>query len=351
MSTMDLVVILLVTIGSAIVAVLITVWISSLVQAHRVRMEPTFGEARQVIVATLSGELVQSDDSLAALTRFSERYIVNVMLELAPSVAGTSRSVLAAFGARIGAVDRARAGVDSRRWSTRLYSARVLTAFGVESTAAMHAHLTDRAPEVRAQAAAWCVTVQSPAGIGHLIRLLADSDGQCRFAAQDALIRIGLPATEALISALDHADDETAGRILRIASATGDGRYCGNAYAILADPFNVNRALAADVLASSGDRNAGPTLIALVNDSSDEVVIAATSGLAKLGFWSGAADVEPLLSHPSWEIRKQAATTLLALGAPGTILLRANAPGIGRAADMALHTLELHSLSTQEEAA
>ena len=50
-------------------------------------------------------------------------------------------------------------------------------------------------------------------------------------------------------------------------------------------------------------------------------------------------------------IRKQAATTLLALGAPGTILLQANAPGVGPAAEMAVHSLQLHSLSTQEEAA
>ncbi len=351
MSTLDLVVVLLVTIGSAIVAVLLTVWISSLVKAHRVRMEPTLDEARQVIVAALSGELIVSNDALATLSRFSERYIVSVMLELAPSVSGSSRSVLAAFGGRIGAVDRARTGVRSRRWSTRLYSARVLTAFGVESTPAMYAHLTDRAPEVRAQAAAWCVTVQSPGGIERLIRLLADPDGQCRFAAQDALIRIGLPATEALITAIDDAEDEAIGSILRIASVTADPRYYSKAYALLADPFNVNRALAAGVLASCGDRNAGPTLVALLDDLSDELVLAATAGLAKLAFWSGAAAVEPLLSHNSWEIRKQAATTLLALGAPGTILLQANAPGVGPAAEMALHSLELHSLTTQEEAA
>jgi plasmid stability protein len=348
---MDLVVVLLVTIGSAIVAVLLTVWISSLVQAHRVRMEPTLDEARQVIVAALSGEMLQSNDALATLSRFSERYIVGVMLELAPSVAGSSRSVLAAFGGQIGAIDRARTGVHSRRWSTRLYSARVLTAFGVESTPAMYALLADRAPEVRAQAAAWCVAVPSPGGTERLIRLLADPDGQCRFAAQDALIRIGLPATEALVRALDVADDDTIDRILEIASASGDARYCSKAYALLADPFNVHRAMAVAALAGSGDRSAGPTLVALLDDPSDEVVLAAAAGLAKLAFWSEAAALEPLLSHPSWEIRRQAATTLLAFGAPGTILLQANAPGVGPAADIALHSLQLRSLTTQEEVA
>jgi HEAT repeat protein len=350
-STMNLVVVLLVIIGSAIAAVLLTVWISSLVQAHRVRMEPKLDDARRVIVAALSGEPIQTNDAFATLSRLSERSIVGAMLELAPSVSGSSRSVLAAFGGRIGAIDRARTGVHSWRWSTRLYSARVLTAFGVESAPAMYAHLTDRAPEIRAQAAAWCVSVPTPGGIEHLIRLLADPDGQCRFAAQDALIRIGLPATESLITALDDADSETIDRILEIASATGDARYCTKAYALVADPFNVHRALAVAALAGSGDRRAGPTLVALLDESSNEVVLAATRGLAKLAFWSGAAAVEPLLSHPSWQIRRQAAVTLLALGAPGTILLQANAQGDGPAAEMALHSLELHSLSTQEEAA
>jgi HEAT repeat protein len=188
--------------------------------------------------------------------------------------------------------------------------------------------------------------VQSPLGIEHLIRLLGDTDGQCRFAAQDALIRIGLPATEALMVALEGSDDEVTGRILEVASAMGDDRYSDWALALLEDPFNVNRAVAASVLASTGHQSAGPKLVALLNDSSDEVVLAAAAGLGKLAFWSGAAALEPLLSNPSWAIRKQAGMTLLSLGAPGAILLRVSEPQDGPASDMALHSLQLKSLSS-----
>jgi hypothetical protein len=350
MSAIDLLIIMLITIGSAIAAVLLTVWISSLVQAHRIRMEPTLGEARRLIVTALSGETVQSDNALSSLSRLSERYIVNVMLGLAPSVSGSSRSVLAALGRQIGAIDRASTGLHSVWWSTRLYSARVLTAFGVESPV-MYDHFSDRAPEVRAQAAAWCVAVQSSEGIGHLIRLLGDADGQCRFAAQDALIRIGLPATGALINALNDADNELTGQILAIASAMGDDRYRGKADAILGDRLNVNRASAIAVLASTGSPGTGPTLIGFLDDSSDQVAQAAAAGLGKLGFWSGAAALEPLLSHPSWDVRKQAAMTLLELGASGTILLQESARGAGPASEMGLYALQLQSLSTQEVAA
>ena len=105
------------------------------------------------------------------------------------------------------------------------------------------------------------------------------------------------------------------------------------------------------MLASTGIPSAGPTLVDLLRDPSEDVVLAATDGLGKLSFWSGAAAVEALLGHPSWEIRKQAAMTLLALGAPGSVLLRADAPGDGPAAEMALHALQLQALSSQAEAA
>jgi type II secretory pathway pseudopilin PulG len=349
MNAADLIEIMLVAIVSAIAAVLLTVWVSSLMRAHRIRIEPTLGEARRAIIASLSGGGQEPGEVFPKLGRFSEHYIVSVMLDLAPSVTGTSRSALVALGESIGVTERALRGVRSRRWSTRLYAARVLTAFGTESPA-MHDLLTDRSPDVRAQAAAWCAVFPTPEGIDELIRLLGDADGQCRFAAQDSLIRIGTPASEALITTLGTAGDQVTGRILEIAAATGDPRFGGPTRALLADPLHANRALAADVLASTGGASAGPTLQGLLDDPSDAVVKSAAKGIGKLAFRSGAAAVEPLLSHPTWKVRKQAGMTLLALGAPGAILLQANSPGFGPAADMATHALQLQALSIQEEA-
>lgn len=348
MSATELIIVMLIAIGSAIAAVLVTVWVSSLVQAHRVRIEPTLGEARFAIVAALSGDPQQSADALANLSRFSQRYIVSVLLDLAPSVSGTSRSVLVSLGEQTGVIDAARTGVDSRRWSKRLYSPASSRPSVSSQRPCTPSSVTGRPrcghrrPRgVRPSPTRWASNTWSGGWV--------DADGQCRFAAQDALIRIGLPATGALIAALATADNDVAARILEIAAAIGDDRYCSWAHTMLANPLNANRALAATVLASTGNRTAGPTLVALLDDRSDDVVLAATAGLGRLTFWSGAAAVEPLLSHPSWEIRKQAGMTLLALGAPGTILLRSDAPGVGPAADMATHSLQLQSLSTQKE--
>jgi HEAT repeat protein len=210
---------------------------------------------------------------------------------------------------------------------------------------------SDRAPEVRAQAAAWCAATPSAQGIACLITELDDGDGQCRFAAQDALIRIGLPAFEALTGALDAADDHVTGRILVIAAAVGDERSFVRAEAMVSDPSPTIRALAASVLASTGNPHAGSLLVTLLDDDSDDVVLAAIAGLARLSYWPAAASVERVLSHPSWELRQRAVLALSALGAPGLILLRSEATGRGPAAEMAAQALRLQTLSTKEKAA
>jgi HEAT repeat protein len=226
----------------------------------------------------------------------------------------------------------------------------VLTAFGVESDD-LCALLVDRSAEVRAQAASWAAVTPSGPAIKGLIDLLDDEDGLCRFAAQDALIRIGLPGVDELIAALDSPNEEITNRILEIAAVMADDRFYLPAVARMADPSPGTRALAAAVMARTGNPNAGPLLVTLLDDPSDQVVLAAAAGLATLSYWPAATAVEPLLAHPVWEVRKQAALTLLALGASGSILLTVNAPGVGPAAEMAGQALQLRSLALQSGAA
>jgi len=347
MSTLELLSVMLIVIATAITAVLVTVGVSSLARAHRVRLEPSLDDARHAIVKALSGGIAESNDAVAVLGRFSRRHVTSVMLELAPSVNGTSRSVLVNLGDRTGVLPSARGGLRRRRWSTRLYSIRVLAAFGVE-TEEMRRLLADRSSHVRAQAAAWAVVAPSAEVLAGLIDLLSDPDGLCRFAAQDALVRIGLAGSEALITALDTADDDVVRRILEVAAAMGDERFCDIAMGLSVHSTPETRALAGAVLARTGSPNAGPALVGMLNDSSEDVIRVAVVGIAKLSYWPGGAAVEPLLGHPSWELRKQAGLTLLALGAPGEILLRSAAPGDDLAAEMAVRALQLQSISPQE---
>jgi hypothetical protein len=57
--------------------------------------------------------------------------------------------------------------------------------------------------------------------------------------------------------------------------------------------------------------------------------------------------VEALLDRPGWALRNQAGATLLELGAPGAILLRANAAGSGPGAQMCIRSLQMRSLSLE----
>ena len=350
MSALTLVVVMLVSIGSGIAAVLITVAVSSFLQAHRDRLEPSLGDGRRSVVTALSGDGSKVDAALKSLRLFPERYITGVMLDLAPSVTGTSRTILVSLAEEIGLLGRARAGVRSFRWSTRLYSARVFTALGIESDV-LDTLVTDRSPEVRAQAARWCVATPTPSAIQHLIEMLNDDDGRCRFAAQDALIRVGLPGSESLLRALEASTGKETRQILQVAAAMGDDRFYAQASERTTSPSADIRALAVAVLARTGNPHAGPTLVAMLDDESPEVVLAAAAGLAKVGFWRGAVAVEKLLGHESWDLRKQAGLTLLGLGAPGAVLLRSTAPGDGPAAEMALQALQLQFLSIEAEAA
>jgi HEAT repeat protein len=349
-TAVGLVVLALIVIGSMIALVLLVIIANGLIEAHRARLEPSLGDVRAAIIRAVSGEEAAATDIVGRARGFSKRYIVDVMLDIAPSVNGTSKAILVSLGEEIGVVRRARKGVRSRRWSTRLYSARVLTAFGVDSED-RYLLFSDKSAEVRAQAAAWAVACTSPKAIELLVVLLSDEDGLCSFAAQDAFIRIGFGGTDALMQALTTVDELVVRRILEIAVATGDERFYPQALALSADPSPATRALAAAVLACAGNPRAGGDLVALLDDPSDDVVLAAAAGLQKLSYWPGAASVEPLLDHEWWEMRKQAGLTLLALGAPGEILLRVNTPGDGLAAEMAVQALELRSVTTGREAA
>jgi HEAT repeat protein len=285
-----------------------------------------------------------------ALDSLSAREIGSIVLALAPSVNGESRSILASIAERSGLLGKARDGVHSRRWSTRLSSARLLTAVGSGSDDAL-VLLRDPVPAVRAQAAAWVAARPSPPAIESVIALLRDSDGLCRFAAQDVLLRIGLPAVEALLGVLDNAEGDLAERSLAVAAALGDERFAAAAMTHTSSESPRLRAAAAAVLAGIGDPAAGPTLGMMLADPEAEVRRAAAAGIAEMAFWPAAAKVEALLDDPIWEVRKQAAVALLALGAPGLLLLRSTAAGESPSAHMAGQALELHSLALRTDAA
>jgi HEAT repeat protein len=345
MSTVWLIVIVLIVIGVAIAGVLGTILTNGMIQARRLRYEPLVSEAHRAVVAALIGGEREAAVALEALKALPSSMTLALILDLAPSVSGSSQSALIGLGEGLGLVRRAKRGLASIRWPTRLYSARVLTAFAIEDSR-MVLMLSDRSAEVRAQAAAWCVVKPTPEAIETLVNKLNDPDGLCRFAVQDSLVRIGLPAIEPMVRRLDTAPPEIVDRLLEIAAASGDARFFSRSLNLTRSESPGTRARAASVLARIGDPSAGATLESMLFDTSDRVILASLSALASISYWSACPAVAHLLDHPSWEVRNQAGLTLVALGAPGEIFLLTASSGAGLAAEMAERILQLRSFDS-----
>jgi HEAT repeat protein len=72
----------------------------------------------------------------------------------------------------------------------------------------------------------------------------------------------------------------------------------------------------------------GLTLIAgALDDAQPAVRLAALRALAGLGHWPAAPAVARRLHDTAWDVRRQAALTLRAFGAPGLIFLRRSRDG------------------------
>ena len=107
MTAIGLVVLALIVIGSMIVLVLLVIITNGLMESHRARLEPSLGDVREAIITAVSGKESTAYEIVGRARGFSKRYIVDVMLDIAPSVNGTSKKVLVSLGEELGVVQRA----------------------------------------------------------------------------------------------------------------------------------------------------------------------------------------------------------------------------------------------------
>jgi hypothetical protein len=284
--------------------------------------------------------------------RLQTSELIMIFSELAPSVDGDSLTALRAAAAELGLVTTAHRQLGSWSWVRRLGAARFLTAIGAPTTQRAIALFKDPHPAVRTQAASWVSISKDGTAIEYLVTLLTDPDGRCRFAAKDALIRLGTAATPTLSRLLDSPDQGAVTAALEVAAAVGDASFTAQAVRLAGSGLPEHRALAAAVLGATGGPLSAPALPALLRDPDATVRRAATSAVAQLGDWSAAAAVTDLLGDPDWPVRRDAGLALLRLGAPGLVLLREAAAVKGNAveniaASVARQALQLHLLTTQ----
>jgi HEAT repeat protein len=208
---------------------------------------------------------------------------------------------------------------------------------GVDLTAM----LDDQNPEVRAEAAISIPGLEvTQRAIDRLVAML-DGEPRERWAAADALLRIGEPAVDAILRHLDAGPGhpEVA---LRVAAGLRSGRLLPAALAWCRDSRPAVRVRAASAVAAVGGEAAAQCLVGLLEDDAAPVRGAAARGLGLLEHWPAAGALARLLGDPVWEVRRSAAQSLRMLGPAGRLhLRRAAGDPDERVAEIARHVTDL----------
>ena len=324
----------IVAIGLAIAAIIgNAIWTAGNDRRLRSRM----GTGRRLVLAAIEAPL--PDDQLDLLQQLGRRIQIRLLAELAPSLEGEQRAALSDLADRLGITARAAAQCHSRWWWRRLYATRVLTLVDAGEDI-MPALIRDPHPLVRAQVAEWASQHPSPSLLLALIALLDDTKRIARFAVQDTLLRIGRPSVPALIHALGTMGPVGIASGLIVAARLGDPDLLPLAVSFADHPAAAVRAAAGGVLAAIGGDVAVEALHRLVADPIRDVRLAGARGLGRLEHWPSATVLLPLLSDPTFPVRREAALALTAMGAPGSLILRTALRGSDRfAADIAAQAL------------
>lgn len=253
--------------------------------------------------------------------RLPMRLQIYLLAELAPHLTGAERQALRRLARHAGLLDKAERLCRSWFWSRRLFGAKICTLVGHPADVVLTL-LADRHPSVRAQAVEWALHRPEPAVVDALLAMLGDRDGRCRFAAQDTLVKLGHAAVAPLIAYLPSASRAGTLGALDVALTIADARLLGPARALAGSPDAGIRARAVALLGALGSADGVALVVTALDDADARVRQSALRALGGLAHWPAAPRVAALVLDPVWDVRRQAALCLRALGAPGAIYLR-----------------------------
>ena len=266
---------------------------------------------------------------------------MRLLAGLTANLTGDGGGRLAELATAAGIVTQAERLCSDRRSVRRVYGLRVLTQVGAASAAAPPL-LDDPDAEVRAAAATWAAGHPEPELAARVVDMLDDDRPLCRFAAKDALLRMGRHAVAPLARRLYENPEGRIEEALAVAASLADPALLAVALAAAADGSSRRRLLAAQACTAIGGAEATGALERMLGDADGAVRATAATGLGQLGDWGAAPALAAALHDASWDVRRAAALSLRGLGAPGTLFLREALEGDDRfAADMARQVLEL----------
>ncbi|MFO0775956.1 MAG: HEAT repeat domain-containing protein [Nitrospiraceae bacterium] len=295
---------------------------------------------RTALTRALGTGALAPEDS-AALRRLPLNRQVGLVHEWGTNLSGRGADIVGALSEQLGLMRAAERMCRSWWWSRRVRGVRILTVL-VAGNAIVPPMFQDRSPVVRAQVAYWAASHPTPASIEALLAMLSDPDRFCRFAAMDALHRMGTVVIDPLVQFVTTQDGPQVDLAMSVISVMGDEHFLHVAKTMIVAERAVTRAFAAKVLGAVGGVGHLSLLLDRCADPVATVREAAVTAVGNLGHWPAAPRVAKLLGDPEWIVRHAAALALRNLGAPGRLFLRQALKGTDRyAVDMARHVLGL----------
>lgn len=340
MTADDAVRIALVIEGTAFAIALIA-WlgVAALGRRGRERARRDDERARSVLRDLLASDSPQ----VAGVTRLQNvprEATVRAVAEFAESLTGERARRIADIAATAGLTSWARRELESPAWWRRLRAARFLAAIGAAEERIVPL-LRDPDPRVRAAAVEWAAAAPAPERIPPLIGLLAETRANDHFAVMDAIVRAGAAAVDPLARWFEGRVGAEAIPGLRVARCVPDARLVPPAQRLAVDADARVRAAAVAVLGAVGGAESLDALRVAARDPDDAVRGEAARGFGRLRHWPAGGTLVSLLRDRAWNVRREAALALRALGAPGEILLRRAFNDEDRfAADIARHILD-----------
>jgi HEAT repeat protein len=278
---------------------------------------------------------------VSAVRALPFRLRVRLLAELVHSAAESKREDIEVLAREAGVVRHAERMAHSRWWWRRLRGARLLTLFGGNEILVLSL-LRDAHAAVRAQGAELAATHPTPAVIHALLERLEDGAALPRFAAQDALLRLGPLAHTALAAYLEQGTGNGKAAALAVAIGMADPAFTRSAVRMSDDADPAVRARAIELLGAIGTLDGVDAATRRLDDATAPVRAAAARALGRIGHWPAAPAIALLLRDRTWEVRHAAGLALRELGSPGALLLRRTRQDDNLfAADMARRVLDL----------
>lgn len=284
------------------------------------RRESRLVAARVLIARHLEDRTLRADE-VTVLRGLTPPDVIRLFFTVAPTVGLVEREWLREVAVALDLVANARARTETDEWWNRLSGARFLTLIGAEP-AVMEGLARDAHEAVRAAAAIFLAQYPTATAVETLIHMLDDDSAVARFAAKDALMRLGAAATPAIAARLSDADERHATVLLQIACAAPSHEYTSAATKLRENASGAVRCLVARLFRGMGGAFATTQLTEMLDDTDAAVREAAVEALGFLNHWSSSPVVAARLEDGSSRVRLAAALALDRFGAPGELFLR-----------------------------